>query len=104
VTISRIAKLFSDQGGRGLELDPSRPNGRKTPIQLVVEGGYDEILQMILDIDGTAFAQHEAYLKAIRSAASRGHESSVGMLLEKGHDLKVEQKYTQPLRDLIQLD
>ena len=56
---------------------------------------------MLLDMDGAYYAQHEAYNKAIKLAAAKGHQSALQVLFERGRALGADRNYTQALRDVL---
>ena len=95
---SQIVKILLSQDKRDLDFGPAVC---KTPLHFAAEGGHLEVLNMILDVDGAAYAQHKAYVKAIKSATSKGHESVVRTLFERGHVLDAEKNYPQALRELL---
>ena len=95
---SQIVRLLLNQDKRNLDLGEPWP---KTPLQLAAEGGHLEVLNMLLDADGAAYAQHKAYVKTIKSAASKGQKSVVRTLLERGHALDAEKNYTPAVRKLL---
>ena len=95
---SQIVRLLLSQPNRVLDFHPT---SCKTPLQLAAEGGHTEALQMILNADGESYAQNKAYMKSIRAAASREHQSAVRLLLERGHELGAEKTYGKALQRLL---
>lgn len=112
---ARILKLLLDEGNRYFNLSPFQesssskallPAQELSPSQIsalfigAARGGHEEVLSLLLQTYGAAYADSNNYYKGIKAAASYGHESSVRLLLEKGCELGAKKDYPKNLHSL----
>ena len=54
------------------------------PLQAASSGGYDKVVQMLMDAGADVNAQGGGYGNALQAASERGHEKVVQMLIDAG--------------------
>jgi ankyrin repeat protein len=63
------------------------------PIELAADGGYDGVIELILNSRQAAELPENAYDKSLQVAARSGHEGAVRLLLQRGTQINLREEY-----------
>lgn len=93
---AQLVKLWLNPSGRALDLTLKR---NQAPLLVAAECGHEEVLRILLDKHGEAYAQTRVYKHAILLAGSNGHDTAVRFLLEKSLKLSGTSIHSSAVND-----
>ena len=87
-----LSKFLKDPALSIMELNQLQKSGRYdyTLLLFAVDGGYDQIIQLLLDQGADINAQGGYYGNALQSALRSGYDKVVQMLLDKGANINAQ--------------